>query len=132
MALNNIIQSLTSFIQNKLSIPLIPISAIMLVCSTIKRPGLSPMLITSKIIDRMGGEVGAPIGVNIDGSPNMMNQMYFVIVDELVNALKLDGKVEIGIPPGGIISAGTGVATAGLVSVTTTNVGAVGGSGIIR
>ena len=50
----------------------------------------------------------------------------------MVNALKLDGKVEIGIPPGGIISAGTGVATAGLVSVTTTNVGAVGGSGIIR
>jgi hypothetical protein len=87
MALNNIIQSLTSFIQNKLRIPLIPISAIMLVCSTIKRPGLSPMLITSKIIDRMGSEVGAPIGVNIDGSPNMMNQMYFVIVDELVNAL---------------------------------------------
>lgn len=132
MALNNIIQSLSSFIQNKLSIPLIPISAIMLVCSTIKRPGLSPMLITSRIIDRVGSEVGAPIGVNIDGSPNMMNQMFFVIVDEMVNALKLDGKVEIGIPPGGIISAGTGVATAGLVSVTTTNVGAVGGSGIIR
>ena len=60
MALNNIIQNLSTFIQNKLSIPLIPIPAIMLVCSTIKRPGLSPMLITSRIIDDMG-EKGAHI-----------------------------------------------------------------------
>lgn len=132
MALNNIIQSLSSFIQTKLSIPLIPISAIMLICSTLKRPGMSPMLTTSKIIDRLGSEVGAPIGVNIDGSPNMMNQMLFVVVDEMMNALKLDGKVEIGIAPGGIISAGTGTATGGLVTVTTTNVSPVSGSGIIR
>ena len=87
MALNNIVQSLTSFIQTKLSIPLIPISAIMLICSTIKRPGLSPMLITSRIINRQQ-DFGAPVGVNIDGSPNMMNELMFVIVDELVNALK--------------------------------------------
>ena len=131
MALNNIVQSLTSFIQTKLSIPLIPISAIMLICSTIKRPGLSPMLITSRIINRQQ-DFGAPVGVNIDGSPNMMNELMFVIVDELVNALKMEGKVEVAIPPGGITSLGFGANSGGMVSVTSSNIGAVSGSGIIR
>lgn len=131
MALNNTIQKLSSFIQNKLSIPLIPISAIMLVCSTIKRPGLSPMLITSKIINECG-EKGMPIGVNIDGSPNLMNQMCFIIVDQLVNALKLDGKVEVAIPPGSIVSSGFGINAGGMMPVTTYNMSAVSGSGIIR
>jgi hypothetical protein len=127
MAMNNIIQRLSSFIQNKLSIPLIPISAIMLLCSTIKRPGISPMLITAKIIDQMG-EKGAPIGVNIDGSPNLMNQMYFTIVDQIINAIKMDGKVEIAIAPGAIVSSGF----ANGVPVISNNVGAVSGSGIVR
>lgn len=131
MALNNIIQNLSSFIQNKLSIPLIPIPAIMLICSTIKRPGISPMLITSRIINDMG-EKDAPIGVNIDGSPNMMNQMYFVIVDQLVNALKLEGKVEVAIPPGGIRTSGFGANSGGPVHVSSTNISGVSGSGIIR
>lgn len=131
MAMNNIIQRLSSFIQNKLSIPLIPISATMLICSTIKRPGLSPMLITSKIIDEMGDK-GAPISVNIDGSPNLMNQMYFVMVDQIINAIKLDGKVEIGIAPGAIVSSGFGINAGGMMPVTTSNVAPVSGSGIVR
>lgn len=127
MAMNNIIQRLSSFIQNKLSIPLIPISAIMLLCSTIKRPGMSPMLITAKIIDQLG-EKGVPIGVNIDGSPNLMNQMYFTMVDQIINAIKMDGKVEIAIAPGAIVSSGF----ANGVPVISNNVGAVSGSGIVR
>lgn len=131
MALNNIIESLSSFIQNKLSIPLIPIPAIMLVCSTIKRPGLSPTLITSRIINEMG-EKDAHIGVNIDGSPNIMNQMYFVIVDQLVKALKLEGKVEVAIPAGAITSLGFGANAGGAIEIVSENIGAVSGRGIIR
>lgn len=127
MAMNNIIQRLSSFIQNKLSIPLIPISAIMLLCSTIKRPGMSPMLITAKIIDQLG-EKDIPIGVNIDGSPNLMNQMYFTMVDQIINAIKMDGKVEVAIAPGAIVSSGF----ANGVPVISNNVGAVSGSGIVR
>ena len=131
MALNNIIESLSSFIQNKLSIPLIPIPAIMLVCSTIKRPGLSPTLITSRIINEMG-EKDAHIGVNIDGSPNIMNQMYFVIVDQLVKALKLEGKVEVAIPAGAITSLGFGANAGGAMEMISKNVADVSGRGIIR
>lgn len=127
MAMNNIIQRLSSFIQNKLSIPLIPISAIMLLCSTIKRPGMSPMLITAKIIDQLG-EKGIPIGVNIDGSPNLMNQMYFTMVDQIINSIKMDGKVEIAISPGAIVSSGF----ANGVPVMSNNVNVVSGSGIVR
>lgn len=131
MALTNIIQKLSNFIQNKLRIPLIPIPAIMLICSSIKRPGLSPMLITARIINRQQ-EFGAPIGVNIDGSPNLMNQMFFVIVDELVKALKMEGKVEVGISPGAITSVGFGANSGGMVSVTSTNVSPIFGCGIMR
>lgn len=131
MALTNIIEKLSNFIQNKLSIPLIPIPAIMLICSSIKRPGLSPMLITARIINRQQ-EFGAPIDVNIDGSPNLMNQMFFVIVDELVKALKMEGKVEVGISPGAITSVGFGANSGGMVSVTSTNVSPIFGSGIMR
>lgn len=132
MAISNIVKNLSSFVQNKLSIPLIPIPAIMLICSTLKRPGVSPMLITARTINRLGSEVGAPIGVNIDGSPNMMNQMCNVIIDEIVQALKLEGKVEVAIPPGGITSLGFGANAGGMVSVTSTNISPVAGSGIIR
>ena len=131
MALNNMIEKISSFIQNKLSIPLIPIPAIMLICSTIKRPGTSEMLITSRIINDMG-ERGALIGANIDGSDNMMNQMYYVMVNQILNALKFEGKVEIAIPPGGITTTGFGANAGGEVTVVSSNLGPVSGSGIIR
>jgi hypothetical protein len=131
MAITNIIEKLSSFIQNKLSIPLTAIPAALLVCSTIRRPGLSPMLITSRIINRQQ-EFGAPPGVNIDGSPNLMNQMYYVIVDELVKALKMEGKVEIGIAPGAITSLGYGANAGGMMQVMSYNTSNVSGRGILR
>lgn len=131
MALNNIVERLTSFIQNKLSVPLTAIPAALLVCSTIKRPGLSPMLITSRIINRQQ-EFGAPVGVNIDGSPNLMNQMYYVIVDELVKALKMEGKVEVAIPTGAITSVGFGANGGGMMTVKSYNTTNVSAGGIIR
>jgi len=131
MSITSIIQNVSSFIMNKMSIPLIPVPAIMLICSTIKRPGLSPMLIASRIITRQQ-DFGAPVGVNIDGSPNLMNQMFYVVADEIVNALKMEGKVEIAIPPGGITTIGTGANSGGPVIVTSNNIMPVSGNGIMR
>ena len=131
MSISTIVQNISSFIQNKMSIPLIPVPAIMLICSTIKRPGLSPMLIASRIITRQQ-DFGAPVGVNIDGSPNMMNQLFYVIADEIVTALKMEGKVEVAIPPGGITTIGTGANAGGPVIVTSNNITPVSGNGIMR
>lgn len=127
----NIVDSISAFISDKMSIPLIPIPAVMLSNAVIKRPGLSPMLIASRIITRQQ-DFGAPVGVNIDGSPNMMNQMFYVVADEIVNALKMEGKVEIAIPMGGITTIGSGENSGGPVIVTSQNVVPIGGSGIIR
>lgn len=131
MSISTIVQNISSFIQNKMSIPLIPVPAIMLICSTIKRPGLSPMLIASRIITRQQ-DFGAPVGVNIDGSPNMMNQLFYVIADEIVTALKMEGKVEVAIPPGGITTIGTGANAGGPVIVTSNNITPISGNGIMR
>lgn len=117
MAITNVVQKIMSFIQNKISHPFATIPAIMIICSTIKRPGLSPMQITSRVINRFG-ENGLLIGTNIDGSQNLTNQAVFMIVDEIVKAIKLDSKVMIGVPPGAIVSQGT--ATGGVVTTTNT------------
>lgn len=131
MSISSIIQGISSFVQNKMSIPLVPVPAIMLVCATLKRPGLSPMLVASRIITRQA-DFGAPVGVNIDGSPNLMNQMFYVVADEIINAIKMEGKVEIAIPPGGITTIGTGANGGGPVIVTANNVLPVSGNGIVR
>ena len=131
MDISSIVQNITSFIQNKLSIPLIPIPPIMLICSKLKRPGLSPMLIASRVISRQS-DFGATVGVNIDGSPNMMNQLIYVMTDEIVNAIKMESKVEMAIAPGAIMTTGTGANSGGPVVVTSTNVQPIGGSGIVR
>lgn len=53
--------------------PLATIPALLLVCSAIKRPGLSAMLIASNIIRRQA-EAGAPFGPADDGSSNIQRQ----------------------------------------------------------
>jgi hypothetical protein len=89
------------------------------------------MLITSRAINQLG-EKNIPIGNNIDGSPNLMNQAWYVVIDEVVKALKLEGKVEIGIPIGGIVSTGFGANAGGMVSIISHNTTPVSGTGIIR
>ena len=131
MNINTIVQNVTTFIQNKLSIPLIPIPAVMLICSTLKRPGLSSMLITSRVISRLPS-LGINTGVNIDGSENLLNQVLYVTIDEIVNAIKNDSKTEIAIAPGSITTVGKGANSGGPVVITSTNVQAISGSGITR
>lgn len=131
MNIGSIVENLSSFMKKWISIPLIPVPAVMLICASLKRPGLSPMLISSKIISRQG-DFGARVGVNIDGSPNMMNQLICVMVEEIVNAIKMDGKVEIGVPPGGITTIGTGENGGGPMVVRSNNVTPFNFSGIIR
>ena len=126
-----IINKLSSLITSKMYIPLLPVPKIMVGYGTIQRPGLSPMLITSRIISRQA-KFGAPTGDNIDGSPNLMNQMFYAVVSELISAMQLEGKVEITIPIGEINTLGTGGNAGGPVVINSTNIIPVSGSGIIR
>lgn len=114
----NVVQKLTQFLSKYMAPPLASIPAFMLICTSIKRPGLSPIQITGRVINRMG-EKGMLIGANIDGSDNKMNQMVYMIVDEMVKAIQLDAKVDVGIAPGAITT--QGVAPPGGGPVTSTN-----------
>ena len=111
-------------------VPLTYIPAALLVCSAIQRPGLSAMMIASNIIRRQS-EAGAPFGPAADGSANVAEAMERIRVEEMVKALKLDARVQIGIPIGGIKITGTGGNMGGPVEITGYNTQAAHGDGII-
>ena len=112
--------------------PLMPISAALIACGTISRPGLSPMVIASNIISRQS-EAGAYFGPLKDGSQNVAEAMERIRVEEIVKAIKEDMKIEMAIPPGGIAIEGTGNA-AGIpvIQITGTNINPVHGDGLAR
>lgn len=95
------------------------------------RPGLSPRGITSRVISRQS-ESGAPSGDIFSQSPNVMENMTNIIVEEVINALLLDAKIEVVIPPGvQVKTTGNGNMGAPVISFgATTNIGV--GKGIIR
>lgn len=76
------------------------------------RTGLSAKTIAARIISRQS-EAGAPAGDIFSKSNNVAESMEVIRIQEILNALHLEGKIEIVIPPG--------------VQVTTVGVGNLGG-----
>ena len=111
-------------------VPLTYIPATILVCSAIKRPGLSAMIIASNIIKRQT-EAGAPYGPSADGSANVAEAMEVIRVEEMVKALKMDSRVQVGIPIGGIQITGTGANAGGPVQIAGFNINNAHGDGIL-
>ena len=131
MNVMGIVDNISAFMKKWVSIPLVPLPAIMVVCASVRRPGLSPMLISSRIISRQS-EFGARVGVNIDGSPNMGNQLIRVMVEEIIRGIKMEGKVTVAVPPGGITTVGTGENGGGPMVVTSNNVTATNFTGVLQ
>lgn len=94
------------------------------------KPGISPMLVASKIISRQS-EAGAPYGPMADGSANVAEAMEVIRVEEIIKAIHDDGQIQISIPPGGIMVMGTGANAAGPVSIAGTNTNFVSGVGTL-
>jgi len=111
-------------------VPLAYIPASILVCSAIQRPGLSAMVIASNIIKRQS-EAGAPFGPSADGTANVSEAMERIRIEEMVKALKLDARVQIGLPIGGIMITGTGGNAGGPVQISGFNINNAHGDGII-
>ena len=110
--------------------PMSDIPPMLVALGGIYRPGMSPMLIASRIIARQS-EAGAPYGPNPDGSANVAEAMERIRIEEIVNALKFESKIQIAIPPGGIVVQANGANAGGPVVVVGTNVNNVTGTGII-
>lgn len=111
-------------------VPISYIPATLLVCSAVQRPGLSAMVIASNIIRRQA-EAGAPFGLSADGTANVAEAMERIRVEEMVKALKMDARVQIGLPIGGIQITGTGGNAGGPVTITGFNINNAHGDGII-
>lgn len=90
----------------KARIPFVPIPAILLVCSIFKRPGMSDIATTARII-KAQAEFGAPTGPLPDGTPNKMNALIYRIVREMNKEAREYGVTESVIQPGAISVAGT-------------------------
>ena len=131
MNVMGIADKISAFMKTWGSIPLVPLPAIMVVCASVRRPGMSPMLISSRIISRQS-EFDGRIGVNIDGSPNKMNHLIRIMVEEVIKGIKMEGKVTIGVPPGGITTVGTGENGGGPMVVTSNNVTATSFTGVLE
>ena len=111
MNLLTIASSLQKMIEAiRLPIPIIP--AIMIICSVIKRPGLSAIMTASNAIAGQS-EFNAPIGDLPDGTPNMMNAMMYKLTQCIYKDITRNGVVQIAIPIGGIQVTVTGANAGG-------------------
>lgn len=129
MSIDSICTSISNAI-DKARTPIMTIPAILLICSAIMRPGLSPMTIAAKIIRRQA-EIGAPVGAAADGSSNLSEAMELIRVQEIVSALKMDSRVQVGLPIGGIQILATGSNGGGPIVVMGFNINIPRGDGII-
>lgn len=120
-----------SSVFSELRSPAKVISLVVMLCSLTKRPGLSCMLSTSKIIQDLSKR-GVPTGPLVDGSPNLMNQLVASVVCEVFRALKEDANIQIAIQPGSINVKSEGVGPTGPITAFGTNISSAGGVGLLQ
>lgn len=128
--IQKIVNSINNLL-NKARTPVIPIPAAILACSIFKRPGLSALMIASRVIRRQA-DFNAPTGPLPDGSENKMNALIYVMTDEIVKEIQKSCVVESVIPAGSMVITGMGANAGGPVAVTCTNTMPVKVTGIPR
>lgn len=125
MKISNILDAIRNAL-GALRPPANVLPTILLICSLIKRPGLSTIVSTANII-KMLAEKGINTGEYEDGTMNYTNVLVSSIVTEIYRALRYDANVQICIKPGEIMFNGTGANGGGPVNVTGVNVNIPGG-----
>ena len=87
------------------------------------------MAIASRIIRRQA-EAGAPVGPAADGTSNIAEAMEVIRVQELIYAIKMEMRVQIGVPIGGIRIMSTGANAGGAIVTNGFNIEPVKGDGV--
>lgn len=101
--------------------PLKFIPAIILACGILKRPGLSSIATTARIIERLP-EVGIPNGVNADGTPNLIAGYTNILVEEILREIRINGVVQGAMLKGSGTFYGQGTSPVGPITVTVSNI----------
>ena len=128
------IKKIADILQKAMEVVRLPaktIPAIMLICSIIKRPGLSAMMTAANAIQAQR-DFGAPTGNFEDGTPNMMNAMIYKLTENIYNDITRNGVVQIAIPAGGIQVTVTGGNAGGPITCTGVNTNNVTGYGLLH
>jgi hypothetical protein len=107
-----------------------PIPTPLILVGVVKRPGLSPTKIASRIIARKV-EAGLPVGVLPSGAIAPDEIMERIRIEEIIGALQQDAVITVAIPPGITLSA-AGIGPTGPVSVFGSTIYFAKGYGVIQ
>jgi hypothetical protein len=111
--------------------PIAPLPPFLIMTGAKLRPGLSASAISARIISRQS-EAGLQVGDVFADGPNTTEALETIRIEEIINAIHNEAKVDVVIPPGiqvttiGVGNLGAPVASQG----ATTTMGI--GDGIIR
>ena len=119
MSIKQICESITKLFTNALP-PFPQLPRILLVCSMIKRQGLSAIRSTSNIVKDLN-KLGITTGPMPDGSPNLTVAFAFASTKENFRALKKDASVQVGVQPGSMMITGFGANAGGPVNIQGVN-----------
>ena len=119
MSIKQICESITKLFTNALP-PFPQLPRILLVCSMIKRQGLSAIRSTSNIVKDLN-KLGIPTGPMPDGSPNLTVAFAFASTKENFRALKKDASVQVGVQLGSMMITGFGANAGGPVNIQGVN-----------
>lgn len=125
MGIAQICQTVSNYFSN-VRPPFPQLSRILLVCSMIKRPGLSVIQSVANITKDLN-RLGIPTGPMPDGSPNLTVAFTFASTKEVYRGIKKDMSIQVGLQPGSAIIQGYGENAGGPVTVISTNLNAVPG-----
>lgn len=123
MNVSQITSTINSFItklNNKLT-KVIPIPALLLLCSAKSRPGLSAIRSLTNICKNME-EIGITTAPNPDGTPNKFVQFAYCITKEYVRSMSEDCVIQGGLEAASIQIISQGANAAGPVASTGTNI----------
>ena len=95
----------------KLSIPQILLAK--------QRPGLSSEILSSSIISRFP-EAGIPTGPLVGGAANVMENLVKIMMEEIVEAIQNDLRVDVVIDPGAAVTASGGNSGGPVVAIGAT------------
>lgn len=127
------INSIIAAILAAFSIPDEPVTKLpppTLVVGANLRPGLSTSDIASRIISRQS-EAGLVVGNVFEDGDNTAERMELIRIEEIINALQTEGKIEIAIAPGvgvqaiGIGNLGAPVVVQGFTTTIASGVGVI-------
>lgn len=117
MGIEQITSQINSFLgaMNAKISTMIPMPAILLLCASLQRPGVSPLRSLSNVCAALEG-LGIPTGPNPDGSPNLIVKFVYEMFKEADRALCEDASVQGASEIGSVVS--TGANTGGPVMST--------------